>query len=301
MGKKNRDGHGWMGHLGDDGYDQYNTEGGWSGTQWNGTKGNTVSTYKRGWDTGDAPKVCTNCDFHSSTEKQKFLIDHEVWRALMSICSSVKLEWQALLTGEIKPDGTIHITGYYIPKQEVTASSVKNLDLIDDVVIAEKCIIAGVHSHGNMACFFSSTDVEDTNLSLIKHHIVVNNRSEYKAQSRVDLPCGMAKFIEGEVFTIGEPDVTIVGLENIGERKFGFMSAIDAKTEPTTGVEGGLRWCNTCGMCPEEDGGVNCTCWTKNVRFMLPEFTDENYERKHGRTFELKSHLANKYKDFRGQ
>lgn len=250
---------------------------------------------KKGWDTGDAPKVCTDCSFLPKDTKQKILVDYEIWKTLMAICSTVKVEWQALLTGTIDEQGVVHVKGYWIPKQEVSASSVKNLDLIDDVVIVEKGIVAGVHSHGTMACFFSQTDMDDTNMSLIKHHIVVNNQALYKAQSRVELPCGMAKFVDAEVFTVGEPEANIVGLTNISERSFGFITKSEATTSAQPLRCEGHRWCPSCGMCPEEDSGATCICWTKGVRLMLPDFTPENYKLEYGRTWELKENLKNKY------
>lgn len=290
MGKKKRGGvmradHGW----GDD-YSEYYGE---------AYKGGTYKA-KKGWDTGDAPKVCENCDWLPKTQKQQIFIDYTVWKAIMGICAKVKVEWQALLTGEII-DGIVHVHGYLIPKQEVTGSSVKNLDLIDDVVIAERHIVAGVHSHGNMECFFSSTDMEDTNMSLIKHNIVVNNRAHYKAQTRVELPCGLVKFIEGEVSTIGEPVTDIVGLENISEPKFGFQTVEHQRPsyEMWSGrekeIKGGLRWCPVCQGTPEEDSGVSCVCWTKGERPMLPDFTLDNYDLEYGRSYKLKIELVSKY------
>lgn len=258
-------------------------------------------TQSGGWNTGDAPKICTACSFTPSTTKQQIFVEYEVWRSLMSICSKVKVEWQALLKGRIEPNGEVMITGYYIPKQEVTGASVKNLDIIDDVFIRDNNIVAGVHSHAAMSCFFSTTDVEHTNMSLIKHNIVVNNKSEYKAQTRIDLPCGMVKFIDADVYTVGSPEATIVGIENIEEKKFGFTQS-GWKTDhlPTVDKKEGsiphaMRWCTVCSYAPEEDGG-SCSCVTKNKRIMLPDFTHENYELDYGRTYKLKSHLADKYR-----
>lgn len=259
---------------------------------------------KKGWDTGTAPKVCENCDFTPKDRKQKIRMDYEVWKVLMGLCSTVKVEWQALLKGTIDADGVVNITGYYIPKQQVGPTYVKNLDVIDDVFIAENNIVAGVHSHANMNCFFSSTDHDDTNMSLIKHNIVVNNKGEYKATTRVELPCGMVKFIEAEVFTVGEPHVTIVGLSNIEEKTWGFQTpttwgAKDDKVDGKKtydGVIDGMRYCPVCDMLPEEDSGASCLCWTKNMRHMLPDFTKENYEWQHNRTWELKPALLQKFK-----
>lgn len=266
---------------------------------------------KRGWDTGDAPKVCTNCDFTPATQKSKIMMDIEVWKTIMALCKTVKLEWQALLKGTVDEHGVIHINGYYIPEQEVSAASVKNLAIIDDEFIALHQIVAGVHSHGEMGVFFSSTDVEHTNMSLIKHNIVVNNKFEYKAQSRVELPCGMVKFIDGELLTVGETPVTIVGAENIRQRTFGLATntwnthgnngatagtlEIKETGKKYDGVIDGLRWCPVCDRTPEEDNGIACTCWTKGLRRMLPDFTFEYYQLLNGRSYELIPPLEMKY------
>lgn len=252
---------------------------------------------KKGWNTGDAPQVCKDCSFLGE-RKQVIHVQYEVWKTLMALCSTVKVEWQALLSGTIDADGKVIITGYYIPKQEVSASTVKNLDIIDDEFIAKHHIVAGVHSHGSMPCFFSVTDVEHTNMSLIKHNIVVNNKREYKAESRVELPCGLVKFIEADVYTIGEPEAEIVGVEKIVEKKWGFTpTAYTPRTTKSTDIENGHRWCPTCNFKPEEDNG-SCTCWTRQERLMLPDFTTEFYVKSfiHGNTWELKPELELKYK-----
>lgn len=270
-------------------------------------KGNHTnhSMKNRGWDTGDAPKVCENCDWLPKTDKSKILMEYTVWKALMGLCAKVEVEWQALLKGRIDADGVIIITGYYIPKQEVGPAFVKNLDVIDDVFIAEHHIVAGVHSHAGMACFFSTTDVDHTNMSLIRHNIVVNNEGKYKAQSRVELPCGMVKFIEAELTTFGEPAIVIPGLDKIVRKTYGFTAdhwnttkntpALGMNQQDTKKLIEGIRWCPVCETCPEEDGGATCLCWTKAHRPMLPDFTLEYYELTHGKSYDMKYPESLKY------
>lgn len=260
---------------------------------------------KRGWDTGDAPKVCTNCDWAPKTQKTSIVMDYEVWKTIMGLCNEIKVEWQALLKGTIGEDGVVRVTGYYIPSQEVGQAHVKNLEAIDDVFIAQHGIVAGIHSHGTMPTFFSATDVEDTNMSLIRHNIVVNNKYDYKAHTRIDLPCGMVKFIDGELTTFGAPDTPIIGIDKIKTKPVGFANAawntlgshnvgnnIEATTKHYSDIVGGRRWCPTCDRTPEEDGGVACICWTKSLRFMLPDFTLENYKLVSGSNYELKDPLT---------
>lgn len=260
-------------------------------------EGKPYSFKKRGWDTGTAPKVCENCDFLPKDNKQRILVEYPVWKVLMALCTEVKVEWQALLKGRIE-DGVVHINGYYIPKQEVGHAHVKNLDVIDDEFITAHTIVAGVHSHGTMNCFFSNTDHEDTNMSLIRHNIVVNNKGEYKACSRMDLPCGLVKFIDAEVMTVGEPDVVIEGLENIQEKHYKTDVWRPKTNEADQSGPDAMRWCPVCDRTPEEDDGHICKCVTQEKRAFLPEFTKDNYFQEYdgGRTWVLKPSLEIKYK-----
>lgn len=66
----------------------------------------------RGWNTGDAPAVCTACSYTPETTTQKILMDYRVWDVLMGLCGQIKVEWQALLKGSVDADGAIYIDGY---------------------------------------------------------------------------------------------------------------------------------------------------------------------------------------------
>ena len=100
------------------------------------------------------------------------------------------------------------INDYYVPKQEYSAATVKNLDCIDKKFIDDNKVVATIHSHSSMGVFFSSVDYDKTNTSLIKNHIVVNNAGEFCATKRVDLPCGMQKFVTAKV-TRDLPEITL--------------------------------------------------------------------------------------------
>ncbi len=77
-----------------------------------------------------------------------------------------------------------------------------------------------MHSHNEIGVSFSSTDDDCTNHSFIKHHIVTNNKHDFLAISRVDLPCGLVKFAKAKV-VMKVPDVKIIkGYDNIEEKKW---------------------------------------------------------------------------------
>jgi hypothetical protein len=165
------------------------------------------------WNTGDVKKEAHQCSL--DTPKKTIVIAPEVYSAIIKLTKDVEVEWQALLKGVVLED-IVKVTGYYIPKQEVTGASVKNLDCIDDEFVRNNNIVATIHSHSNMGVFFSPTDEQDTNSSIIKHHIVVNNKLEFKAVSKVTLPCGLSKSVDANIEVLF-PFVEIEGLDNITE------------------------------------------------------------------------------------
>lgn len=165
------------------------------------------------WSTGEAPKKCENCDF-AKDEDYRILIQPQVMSAIFAMCRIVTQEWQMMLIGKCEGSEVV-ITDYWVPKQTVTYTTVKNEELIDANVIRERGIIATIHSHANMQVFFSQVDDEYTNLSHIKHHLVVNNKHDFVATTRVDLPCGMVKFMKTTVHTSINELETVDGITNV--------------------------------------------------------------------------------------
>lgn len=173
------------------------------------------------WDTGDK---CTNADDCSWAEQytgSTIWITPEVQAVIKKLCEDIETEWQALLTGTENKEG-VWVTGYWIPKQEVTGSTVKNLDCIDKKVIKDKSIVCTIHSHASMGVFFSGVDEKFTNNSLIKNHIVVNNKGEMKATMRYELPCKMTHFFEAKARVITPIIETIEGVDNIEKKTYQF-------------------------------------------------------------------------------
>lgn len=170
------------------------------------------------WDTGEDYSVAKECSWGDKYTGITFYIMPEVWSVITQLCDDVKSEWQMMLCGE-EHDDNIIVTGYWIPKQEVTMSTVTNVDLIDSQVVREKKIVATIHSHANMGVFFSSTDTEFTNMSLIKNHIVVNNKGETCGTTRHSLPCGFTRFFDCKI-EVHVEKADVVGRENITEKKY---------------------------------------------------------------------------------
>lgn len=169
---------------------------------------------KEEWDTGDKVDVVKLHDLDDVGVGGAIYLTPEIMGVIRNLCHEIKLEWQMLLCGKIV-GGNAHATGYWIPKQEVSGATVKNLDVIDKEVIAEREIIATIHSHANMQVFFSTTDEEYTNMSLIQRHIVVNNDFEFTACTRWDLPNDKVCFLKAKVIiNIHEVD-KVEGVSNI--------------------------------------------------------------------------------------
>lgn len=173
---------------------------------------------ENGWMTNKKFSTAIKCE-HELDEMPAIYIEQSVALVIRKLCSEIKSEWQMMLTGE-RDGSCAFITGYYIPKQEVTAGAVYNDEYITKEIIDEKSIVATIHSHSDMGVFFSVTDQEKTMNSPIRFHIVTNNSHEYKAALREDLPCGRVKFFEADViFGSPDEDVQVEGIEKISKRK----------------------------------------------------------------------------------
>ena len=178
------------------------------------------------WETGDEHKVANDCTWAEQYSGATIYLTQEIQSVIRKLCKDVKIEWQMMLTGTETKEG-VYVTGYWIPKQEVSTASVINKDLIDNDVIAERKIVCGIHSHGSMGVFFSSTDEEFTNNSLIKNNIVVNNKGEMKACMRYETPCGLVHFFDADVEVETVVTDTIEGVDNIKETKWNYQPLCD--------------------------------------------------------------------------
>jgi proteasome lid subunit RPN8/RPN11 len=170
------------------------------------------------WTTGDM-KCAEKCSHLEERGKNSIHIPLEISRVIRGMCRKFPDdEWQLLLKGHVSEDRTsVEVTGYYVPEQEVTGSTVKNTDMnITREFLHENKIIAGIHSHVNMGVFFSGTD-EETTKSSIRYHVVTNNRGDYVARGRYTLACGMEGFKDMDIVLDAEvsEEVDIEGIERV--------------------------------------------------------------------------------------
>jgi len=148
------------------------------------------------WDTGTERETAEKCSF-CGDNGASIIIKDSVLSVIYRLCEVIKEEWQILLIGT--DEGmTVRINDYYVPEQEYGGAHVHQKECVTAKMIEEMKIVCGCHSHSTFEPYFSSTD-EITNNSLIRNHIVVNNKHKFVATKRVDLPCGMKKFVTATV------------------------------------------------------------------------------------------------------
>lgn len=185
---------------------------------------------KEEWDTGTAKPCADECSY--AEDHLDYMTTVFIPLGISKVIKALDrkfphAEWQMLLCGSRTSSDRVVITDYRIPKQEVGAATVTNLDCIDKDYIEEHNVIATMHSHVNMGTSPSHTDKEKTNKSQIDLHIIVNHRGNYTALEKVSLPCGLVTFIDAEVEweEVAEEDTNIVGLENISECEYKYPVA----------------------------------------------------------------------------
>jgi len=165
------------------------------------------------------PKEATSCSHCDLTIKPEFMLTPKLIAVSRKLCVDIAREWQILLIGDEKENG-IFCYDYFVPKQETGLASVQNNDEITLEFVKRKKIIATMHSHNEIGCSFSGTDDQCTNHSFIKHHIVTNNKHDFLAISRIELPCGLIKFAKAKVIMQVPTIKAVKGVENIEERKW---------------------------------------------------------------------------------
>lgn len=188
------------------------------------------------WEVDNAKKCFTACDHAKEMAQHSIVLSNDVWtviRAMLKKYSDV--EWQMMLTGKVDKKGFCMCDGYYITKQKVTGGTVTNLDEVTKEMIAEKKIVCGIHSHVNMGVSPSKTDIDDSVMSLVDYHIIVNNRLETTGIRKAVLPCKGIIAHACEVLVEGLVDldaVVIEGLERIEKSTYSYVSYNDKHDYP---------------------------------------------------------------------
>lgn len=169
----------------------------------------------------DNSRCYHDCDHAEHLPSHIISINRDLWHVLCAMLKKFNdSEWQMLLTGHVE-NNTCFCDGYIIPKQEVAAATVSHVDEITNTDLVEKHIVATIHSHVNMGVFASQTDVNDSVMSLIDYHVIINNKREVEGIRKVQLPCGGVSKAECDVVVEGSIDldaIVIVGTENISKK-----------------------------------------------------------------------------------
>ena len=161
------------------------------GTELNGkTEGWNGVSKPSCWDSGQ--QFVRNCE----VDDVELVINMPpaIWADILSLTEEVDTEWLGYFMGDESIEGdtkAFNITSLVIPEQEVSHGSVSDIKEITGC-------IGVVHSHANMAAFFSSTDDEFINQNN-PFSIVVNKRGDFKAVGKVELPCGAVLIKEASV------------------------------------------------------------------------------------------------------
>jgi len=142
------------------------------------------------WESDLAISENDKCPHITRATAPKIIIPSEIWHKIMGLTQELDTEWLGYLGASFLKTGEWRVTDITVPKQEVSAASVKPTE-----TLATEGVI---HSHVDMGAFFSGIDDsylnENHNFS-----IVVNKKGETKAVVRLQLPCGALTIIDTEV------------------------------------------------------------------------------------------------------
>lgn len=127
----------------------------------------------------------------------------EVYSIILALMKKFPdLEWSGDLIG-VEAGVTIQVNRIFIPKQEVTSTSVARIEA------PPRGCIGVIHSHHGMGSFFSGTDIEYSSSNHRLSMVVSKSGSDVKmsAMIREPLPCGDYTLIEAKEVVISVADV----------------------------------------------------------------------------------------------
>ncbi len=189
------------------------------------------------WSNANKIEEAHECSYCGDATRATFILTDELFGVFKHLCKNVKTEWQALLIGEERDGNVVFMNDYYIPKQTVTSATVINDECFTVKRLKKMRIVGGIHSHGGMRPFFSTTDHDCTNTSPIKNNIVINNDNVFVATKAIILPCGMVKFLDADVtreMPAIEPVNKVRNVKHIEQSKYTYL------TPSTTKFGGGM-------------------------------------------------------------
>lgn len=119
-------------------------------------------------------------------------------------------EFYTYLLGYFDEDGVPVVDDYYIPSQEVSASTA---DVTEHILPEEvtRRLIGWLHSHHDMGAFDSGRDLDSANYPVA---IVISNKG-HKGYIRKRATCGRLMKSEAEIEIIREPVTLLPGEEKI--------------------------------------------------------------------------------------
>lgn len=120
-----------------------------------------------------------------------------MWNNFVLLAGKVNTEWIALLKAEADAQGDYQVRGFYFPPQVATGGHVD----VDDDHTPEPGVTGALHSHVNMAAFWSGEDDKHWNWPF---EVVLNARGEYSARIRHQMACGCWSRAKTKVFTVGD-------------------------------------------------------------------------------------------------
>ena len=134
-------------------------------------------------------------------------MENSLWYDLITLCSYFKTEWMGFLVGTRESDRDCTIHDIYFPPQDAGQATVNPVLEAPEYHI-EPHTIGSIHSHVSMSARFSKTDIDHANWPV---EIVINDKAEYEATTRLTLPCGEFMRARSLVHLIGGQQELLIG------------------------------------------------------------------------------------------
>jgi len=181
----------------------WDSNGVWKGnSEYNHSVGFHGSSGSSGYRPNDQDEAVFRCDSDDITKPCPIAktpaidIPKRLWQEFCDLAEGFKTEWLAYLQGQFNAETNRYtIERCYFPPQVVTGGHVE----VDTDYEPLAGTVGAIHSHVNMAAFWSGEDMAHSNWPV---EIVINARCEYEALVRMKLECGKWAKAKGTVYTV---------------------------------------------------------------------------------------------------